>query len=103
MVPFNYSFQIAIHLAIKFVETIDKMHSKGFIHNDLKLDNILLDVDEEDGLFPVLCDFGIVHVSNSASVIQGFKVINCKAGTPQYCAPEVLSSMSNSRSIVSPC
>jgi len=32
------------------------------------------------------------YVLNTASVVSGFKLKKLKAGTPEYCAPEVLIS-----------
>jgi hypothetical protein len=91
-VPIVYSLTVATHLGARLCDAINIMHSKGYIHNDIKMENILLDGDNEETLFPVICDFGIVYVSNSASVIQGFEVKNSKAGTAKFCAPEVLRS-----------
>mmetsp|Transcript_23254 Transcript_23254/g.64955 ORF Transcript_23254/g.64955 Transcript_23254/m.64955 type:complete len:682 (+) Transcript_23254:57-2102(+) len=59
---------------------IAHLHSRGIVHRDVKLDNILLDEHEE----AVLCDFGFsasVHDSESMKV---------KCGTPGYMAPEMV-------------
>jgi len=69
------------------------MHSKSIIHNDIKPDNILLDGDEEERLFPVITDFGIVKLLDTADVVEGFERIELKALTNYYSAPEVLVSI----------
>lgn len=92
-VPVEYSLKIAFDLGKRICLALDLMHSKGYIHNDIKLGNILLDGDDEELLFPVICDFGLILVLNSASVIKGFNVKQLMAGTFEYCAPEVLKAM----------
>jgi len=50
------------------------------IHQDLKLENILIG----DQMQIKLCDFGLCNI------IQGGKaVMECKVGTPGYQAPEI--------------
>lgn len=56
-------------------------HEKGYIHRDVKSENILFDSDEE----PLLTDFGIAKASNSSTqMTQTGKLI----GTPEYMSPE---------------
>jgi serine/threonine protein kinase len=95
----KYSFEIAIHLGKRLSYAFKVMHSKGLIHNDIKLANVLLEEDKEEILFPVICDFGSVQVLTSAQVIKGFHLIDVKSGTFQYCAPEVLKCFNKSERI----
>jgi serine/threonine protein kinase len=88
----RYDLNISIHLAERMAYALALMHSKGYIHNDIKPANILLDGDKEEPLFPVVTDFGISHILNSAFVAAGFRKKNVRAGTPEYCSPEVLKS-----------
>ena len=73
---------------------ISYMHSSGFVHGDIKLENILLSqrsrVDGHYALFPVLIDFGC-----SARVDEN-GVLNSSKGTLNYAAPEVLNEESHS-------
>jgi serine/threonine protein kinase len=92
-VPVRYSLAISLDLALRITLSFNKMHTKGYIHNDIKLGNILF--DEEEKLFPVITDFGITNVLSTASVVSGFKLKILKAGTPEYCAPEVFTSFQN--------
>mgnify|MGYP002370650934 CR=1 FL=1 len=57
------------------------MHSKGVVHRDIKLENVL--VDKEGNL--KICDFGVAKKLNFQSEIM-YEI----CGTPQYIAPEIL-------------
>ena len=54
-----------------------QIHRAGFLHGDLKPDNVLVD----EGGFPVLIDFGLSRAVTDRSTA---------GGTPLYLAPEVL-------------
>jgi serine/threonine protein kinase len=69
------------------------MHAKNFVHNDIKPDNILLDKDEKGIIFPVITDFGVVHVLDSADKIKGMKLVHLNAATKNYAAPEILKCL----------
>jgi hypothetical protein len=97
--PIPYELQSCLHLAEKTAYAIGIMHQKGYIHNDIKSTNVLLDGDDEEPLFPVITDFGISHILDSAIIACGFKRKNVKAGTLEYCAPEVLTSFKNNELI----
>jgi hypothetical protein len=98
-VPIPYDLKTSIHLAERMTFAFEIMHSKGYIHNDIKLANILLDGDKDEPLFPVITDFGITHILDTAIVVSGFRRKNIKAGTPEYCAPEVLVSFQNNEMV----
>lgn len=71
----------ALHVIKAIAKALNFAHDKGYIHRDVKSENILFDVD---GL-PALTDFGIAKASNSATqMTQTGKLI----GTPEYMSPE---------------
>ena len=61
----------ALDLYYSLFDAVNHIHTCGYIHCDIKLENIVLD---EKGV-PKLIDFGLVNCSN--------------AGTPPYASPEV--------------
>ncbi|KAG9027362.1 hypothetical protein FRB95_007823 [Tulasnella sp. JGI-2019a] len=65
----------ALRLLVPIIDALIHMHDKGYIHNDLKPGNILLDDDDES----MLADFGLSEKGTSWSM----------AGTPGWKAPEV--------------
>lgn len=68
-------------IALGIAYAMEHVHSKNYIHRDLKSLNILLNEDD----YPFVCDFGI-----SRNIIQG--IMTGSIGTPQWMAPEVISS-----------
>ena len=72
------------NLAFQTLEGLEYIHRSGFIHRDIKLDNIFLS-GTEDSLVCKIGDFGLAipaHLDQSAIRF---------AGTPQYIAPEIIA------------
>ena len=68
-------------LFYKIVKAVEQCHNNGVCHRDLKLDNIMLDKNNE----PVLCDFGVAGlIENNSGKLTEF------VGTKMYMAPEIL-------------
>jgi predicted Ser/Thr protein kinase len=70
-----------LQLAGGLAEAVAAIHATGVVHRDLKPGNVLLD----DG-HPVVIDFGIAHLPDSARLTKTGLVM----GTPGYLAPEVI-------------
>ena len=71
----------ALLIVAKLAQALHFAHQKGYIHRDVKSENILFDDDKQ----PVLTDFGIAKASNSSTqMTQTGKLI----GTPEYMSPE---------------
>ena len=64
------------------VEALNALHQAGFVHRDLKLENIMLASRNREDIQLKLVDFGFAEVINA-------KELKSKAGTPGYIAPEV--------------
>lgn len=78
--------RLALRCIREVAEALDYAHSKGFIHRDVKPDNILL---REDGSC-VLCDFGIARAASAATQMTKTGSV---VGTPYYMSPEQLRGM----------
>jgi serine/threonine protein kinase len=77
-------------IAMDLLSGLQYIHSKGVIHCDFKLDNILAH-KEDDDKYPIykICDFGLAH---QISTKYGNKALkNNIVGTWGYIAPEVRS------------
>ena len=73
----------ARHIFTQLAHGLEFIHSKGILHRDIKLDNILL--QESEGEYRAkICDFGV-----SRFMSEG-EVINEQCGTPAYIAPEII-------------
>ncbi len=71
-----YTLGVAIDIAKRLAWCINIMHQKGFIHDDIKPGNILLDSDNDEPIFPVISDFGNVKIINSAEVVRGMELVS---------------------------
>ena len=80
------SEKIAKFLFRQIILGIKHMHSKNIVHRDIKLENILIDLNNNIKI----CDFGISLILNSLS-----DILYDQCGTPMYMAPEILLSNKN--------
>lgn len=72
----------ALDIVRQVANGLFEAHAQGFIHRDLKPDNIMIERLPASGFFARILDFGIVHMMDSVADTQGFR------GTPLYASPE---------------
>ncbi|KAI5966739.1 uncharacterized protein KGF55_000148 [Candida pseudojiufengensis] len=77
---------IAKKLFAQLVSGVDYMHSKGLIHRDLKLENLLLDKHKN----VIISDFGFVNSYNK----DRNDLMKTSCGSPCYAAPELVLTQS---------
>ncbi|EDO17159.1 hypothetical protein Kpol_1072p29 [Vanderwaltozyma polyspora DSM 70294] len=70
-------------LFTQLVSGVNYMHSKGLVHRDLKLENLLLDKHEN----LVITDFGFVN-----EFLKDNDLMKTSCGSPCYAAPELVIS-----------
>ncbi|GMF77757.1 unnamed protein product [[Candida] boidinii] len=73
---------MACRLFAQLVSGVDYMHSKGIVHRDLKLENLLLDKHKNI----IITDFGFVNS------FHGNDFMKTSCGSPCYAAPELVVS-----------
>ena len=80
----SYSEYDCIMVLKRIFETLAYMHSKGIMHRDIKLENIIL-TSKQDDYDLKLVDFGL------SCYVKTKVAIHKRCGTPGFCAPEVLN------------
>lgn len=79
--------------AIQLTQGIQYLHLQGFIHRDIKLENILV---SNEGKQLKICDFGFAIHFRAASEKKNLQTI---CGTLNYLAPEVFKAKEYSRKV----
>ena len=80
------SEKMAKFLFRQIILGIQHIHSKNVVHRDIKLENILIDFDNN----VKICDFGIGKVLENED-----ELLYDKCGTPMYMAPEIILANDN--------
>lgn len=79
----NYTEKDAASIIRQILSGVAYLHSKGIVHRDLKLENMIMLDDRDDS--PVkIADFGL------SKFFSADNVLSTMCGSPQYVAPEVL-------------
>jgi tRNA A-37 threonylcarbamoyl transferase component Bud32 len=75
-----------VQIGIELLEALEAAHEKGFIHRDIKPDNVFLAHDGRGSVTVKLLDFGIasLQTEGDAKLTRTGSVL----GTPQYMSPE---------------
>lgn len=64
----------------QIIEGIRYMHSQNIVHRDIKLENVLIDLNNNIKI----CDFGV------GKIIKPNTILRDQCGTPVYMAPEII-------------
>ena len=75
--------------AAQIIIAIGKLHEKGIMHRDLKLENIMVD---ENGYIKII-DYGL------AKMLQNDELAMSYCGTPEYLAPEMISHAGHDKTV----
>jgi eukaryotic-like serine/threonine-protein kinase len=77
----------AVQLLLPIADALSVAHAKGFVHRDVKPDNVFIANDEEGQLQPKLVDFGIVkHEPREGD--SKLTQVGSVLGSPDYMSPE---------------
>ena len=68
----------------QLLKGVKYLHSLGIMHRDLKLENVMVQVNEEGKTCLKIADFGL------STILECGKRINEQVGTPYYNSPELL-------------
>ena len=82
-----------VHLFLKICAALEHVHSKGFLHNDIKSNNVVVDQIGSEQYAPVLIDFGkSTRIRSAATITVNQKKTHEKsAHGKSYLAPEVVN------------
>lgn len=79
---------VACRLFAQLVSGVHYLHSKGIVHRDLKLENLLLDKHKNI----IITDFGFANSFKASADGQIFDLMSTSCGSPCYAAPELVVS-----------
>jgi serine/threonine protein kinase len=86
----NVSLSLKLCFASDIAKGVEALHAVGISHNDLKPQNILLDITK-DRLVCVITDFGISSVLNHDLLsVEAFVVANLRGVSLRYAPPEAI-------------
>lgn len=79
---------VACRLFSQLISGVHYLHSKGIVHRDLKLENLLLDKHKNI----IITDFGFANSFKAAPDGTIYDLMSTSCGSPCYAAPELVVS-----------
>lgn len=84
-------WQAAAEIGVQVADALAAAHQKGYVHRDLKPDNVMLEPRDGGSKLVKVLDFGIARVASEKAVGGGGRTltrVGTVIGTPGYMAPE---------------
>ena len=78
---------VVMKITHQLVLGLKELHNYGIIHRDMKLDNVLINYEDEDNFTAKIIDFGL------SKVITPLSRTNETFGSLLFCSPEILLSI----------
>lgn len=85
------SYARTVDIISQILSALKRTHSLGYIHRDIKPDNIVITQSEGKDLVKIL-DFGIAGMADADPDMTRLTEVNRICGTPHYMAPEQASA-----------
>jgi len=89
---FKVGIEVRQKLIVEMIGALLALHSKGIIHRDIKLENIMLNF-KGDEIIPKLTDFGL------SRILQVGEVATEKVGSKVYLAPEIVEGRTYTKAV----
>ncbi|KAI7848313.1 kinase-like domain-containing protein [Circinella umbellata] len=80
--------QLIKQIFLQLIKIVQWMHEHSIIHRDLKLENIMIHMDENGNPRLKVTDFGLARVIDPKAPI-----LTTRCGSEEYAAPEIVQSM----------
>ncbi|MEE2902469.1 MAG: serine/threonine-protein kinase [Myxococcota bacterium] len=85
------SMERTVDVVTQILSALKRIHALGYIHRDIKPDNIVITKSEGRDLVKIL-DFGIAGMAQADPDLTRLTEVNRICGTPHYMAPEQASA-----------